>query len=266
MKAAVIAVALMMPAAAWADDKPTTERDYCPARPGLGTPACTMAPGRVSIETSLADWTLDKQGDDRTDTVLIGGSLIRMGLTDTIEAQIGWTPAGIVRDRSGGSVSRATRTGDVTLGLKANLANPDGSGLSVAVQPFVTLPAGRTPVGAGDWSSGVAVPVTFDLSKTVNLEFTPEIDAAVDQDGRGRHLAMSGVFGVGVAATGKLTVTLEDEVIRDDDPSGSTTQDLVSLSLAWMARDDLQVDVGAVAGLDRNSPDAELYIGIARRF
>jgi hypothetical protein len=266
VKAALIAVALMLPGIAWAEDKPSGERDYCPARPGLGTPACTMAPGRVSVETSLADWTLDKQGSDRTDTVLIGDSLIRIGLTDTIEAQIGWTPMGIVRDRSGGTVSRATRTGDVTLGLKANLANPDGSGLSVAVQPFVTLPVGRTPIGAGDWSTGIAVPVTYDLSKTVNLEFTPEIDAAVDQDGRGRHFAMSGVFGIGVAASDKLTITLEDEVIRDDDPAGKSTQDLASLSIAWMARDNLQVDVGAVAGLDRISPDAEVYVGIARRF
>jgi hypothetical protein len=130
----------------------------------------------------------------------------------------------------------------------------------------VTLPVGRAPVGAGDWSTGVAVPVSFDLSQTVNLQFTPEIDAAVDQDGRGRHFAMSGVFGIGLAASDKLTVTLEDQVIRDDDPAGESTRDLVSLSLAWSARDNLQVDVGAVAGLDRNSPDAELYIGIARRF
>lgn len=263
MKTALVAVALMLPGVAWADDK---ERDYCPARPGLGTPACTMAPGRVSVETALADWTLDKQGGDRTDTVLIGDSLTRIGLTDTIEAQVGWMPAGYVRDRSGGVVTRATRSGDMTLGLKANFASPDGSGLSIAVQPFVTVPVGRTPVGAGDWSTGVAVPATFDLSQAVNFEFTPEIDAAVDQDGRGRHLAMSGVAGIAVAASDALTITLEDEVVRDDDPAGRTTQDLVSLSLAWMARDDLQLDIGAVAGLDRRSPDAELYFGLSRRF
>src|SRR3954467_11877001 len=59
------AVALLVPAVAHAGDQ---DRDYCPARPGLGTPACTMAPGQVSVETSLGDWTLDKQRGDRTDT------------------------------------------------------------------------------------------------------------------------------------------------------------------------------------------------------
>jgi hypothetical protein len=259
----LFAAALLVPTIAHADDQ---NRDYCPARPGLGTPACTMAPGQVSVETSLGDWTLDKQGGDRTDTVLIGDTSVRIGLTDTVEAQVGWTPLGIVRERIGRAVDRTTRAGDATLGLKANLRNPDGSGLSIAVQPFVTLPVGRAPIGAGDWGAGLVVPVTYDLSKTVSLEVTPEVDAAVDQDGRGRHLAYSSVIGVGVALNDALTFTLEDQLIRDQDPSGSTTQDLASASLAWMPRKTLQLDIGAVAGLDRNAPDVELYAGIARRF
>ena len=257
------ATALFVPAIAHAGDQ---DRDYCPARPGLGTPACTMAPGQVSVETSLGDWTLDKQGGDRTDTVLIGDTSARIGLTDTVEAQVGWTPLGIVRERAGGAVDHTARTGDATLGIKANLRNPDGSGLSIAVQPFVTLPVGRAPIGAGDWGAGLVVPVTYDLSKTVNLEVTPEVDVAVDQDGRGRHLAYSGVVGLGVALNDALTFTLEDQLVRDEDPSGSTTQDLASASLAWMPRKTLQLDIGAVAGLDRNAPDVEIYAGIARRF
>ena len=79
MKAAWLAIALVVPAAAHADDQ---DRDYCPARPGLGTPACTMAPGTVSVETSLADWTLDTQGGDRTDTVSIGDTSVRIGISD----------------------------------------------------------------------------------------------------------------------------------------------------------------------------------------
>jgi hypothetical protein len=79
---------------------------------------------------------------------------VRIGLSDTIEAQIGWTPLGFVRDRIGSTIGRATRTGDVTLGLKANFAHPDGKGFAIAAQPFVTLPTGRPPIGAGDWAQG----------------------------------------------------------------------------------------------------------------
>lgn len=263
MKGALLLAGLLVASPAWADDQ---DRDYCPARPGLGSPACTMSPGRVSIETSLGDWTLDKQPGERTDTVLIGDTQLRIGLSDSVEAQIGWTPVGFVRDRTGGTIDRATRTGDVTLGLKANFAHPDGKGFSIAAQPFVTLPVGRPPVGAGDWGAGLVVPITYDLSDTVNLEVTPEIDAAVDQDGHGRHFAASTVVGLGFALNDKLTLTVEGQALRDDDPSGRTTQGLASASFAYMATKDLQLDVGGVAGLTGDAPDVELYAGIARRF
>jgi len=259
--AAVAAILIAMPAAA--QDK---LRDYCPTRPGLGTPACTIDPGHVSVETSFADWTLDKQGGDRTDTVLIGDTLVRIGLGDTIEAQIGWTPAGFVRERSGGMVDRATRVGDARLGLKANLASPDGSGFSAAVQPFVTLPVGRQPVGAGDWGAGVVVPLTYDLSKTVNIQFVPELDAAVNESGQGRHVAASAVVGMSVELNEKLTVELENQVLRDDDPTGKTWQDSAALSFAYKAGDSLQFDVGGIAGLNRDTPDFELIAGVSRRF
>ena len=244
------------------------ERDYCPTRPGLGTTPCTIAPKRVSVETALGDWTLDDQPDQRTDTVLIGDTLIRVGLTDSIEAQIGWTPYGHVRtrDKTTGTIDTAGRVGDVTLGAKANLLHPDGSGLSIALQPFVTLPVGRAPVGSGDWGAGAVVPVTYDLSDTFNLQSTSEIDAAVDADGQGRHLAYSEVIGLQAKLLPKLSGTIEAQVVRDEDPAGGTTQGLASASLAWMATDDTQLDLGAVAGLNHDAPDVELYVGVSRRF
>jgi hypothetical protein len=263
MKKIACALLLLVPVAAFAED-----RDYCPTRPGLGTTPCTIAPGRVSVETALADWTLEQDSTQRTDTVLVGDTFVRLGLTDSIEAQFGWTPFGHVRtrDKLAGTVDSANRVGDVTLGLKANLLHPDGSGVSVAVQPFVTLPVGRAPVGAGDWGAGVVMPVTFDLSDSVNFATTTEADAAVDQDGRGRHFAASETLGLGFKLSKALTATVEAQVLRDEDPAGPTTQGLASLSLAWMAKDDLQIDVGGVAGLNRGAPDIELYLGISRRF
>ncbi|WP_176495314.1 transporter [Sphingomonas sp. HMP6] len=244
------------------------ERDYCPTRPGLGTTPCTIAPKRVSVETALVDWTLDDQPDARSDTVLIGNTFVRVGLTNSIEAQIGWTPYGNVRtrDKNTQAIDTAGRAGDVTLGMKANLLNPDGSKLSIAVQPFATVPVGRAPVGAGDWGAGVVVPATYDLSETLNLASTSEIDAKVDEDGSGRHFAYSEVIGLEVKLSKTLSATIEGQVLRDEDPGGRTTQGLASASLAWSAQDDLQLDVGAVAGLNRAAPDVELYLGVSRRF
>lgn len=254
---------LLLATPSWAAD-----RDYCPTRPGLGTTPCTISPGRVSVETGLTDWTLDDQPDQRTDTVLIGDTLARLGVTDAVEVQLGWTPYGHVRtrDKATNAVDSAGRIGDVTLGFKANLKNPDGKGFSIAVQPFATLPLGRAPVGAGDWGAGVVVPVTYDLGERFNLQSTSEADAAVNSSGQGRHFAVSQVIGLGIKLSDKVSGTVEAQVVRDEDPAGKTTQVLASSALAWMPKDNLQLDIGAVAGLNRDAPTVELYVGISRRF
>jgi hypothetical protein len=243
-------------------------RDFCGDRPGIGTPACTVDRGHLQIEAGLGDWTLDRQPDSRTDTILAGAVAVRYGLTDSLEARIGWTGYGHerVRDRMTGGVSRQSGVGDVTLGLKQNLSNPDGSGLSIALLPFATLPVGRQPVGAGDWGAGMLIPVTYELSDTIQLGFTPEVDAEVDEDGDGRHLAYSGVVELNDKLNDALTATLEYQALRDRDPAGHETRQIAGLSLAWEAKRQLQLDIGSNIGLNHAAPDMELYVGISRKF
>ena len=239
------------------------ERDFCPERPGLNTPPCIVDAGHLSVETSLADWTIDKQGGDRTDTVLIADTLLRIGVTDAVEARIGWTPFGHQYERGAMAVDRV---GDVTLGLKASLLHPDGKGLSIAVLPYVTLPVGRPPIGAGDWGGGVLLPLSYDLSDAVQVAATGEVDAAVDGDGDGRHLAYSGTAGLNFQLTDALTLTGEAQVERDRDPGGHATHALASVSLAVKAGKNLQFDVQCDAGLNRDTPDFEVLGGVAARF
>ncbi|QNE33446.1 transporter [Sphingomonas sp. NBWT7] len=244
------------------------ERDYCAARPGLGTPACTMAPGRVSVEIAIADWQRDDSGDVRDDLVTLAETQLRIGLTETSEAVIGWAPFGRQRTRNAasGGVTRESGVGDVYLGLQANLANPDGSGFSIAVQPFVTVPIGGAPLGVGDWGAGILVPVSYDVSDALKLEFTGEANVVPDADGHGRHAAYSGTVGLDVVLGEAVETTIEVQGLRDRDPTQRATQWLGALSFDWKPTDDLQLDVGANVALDADAPDAEIYVGIARRF
>ena len=261
-----LSVALLSFAALYATSASAQDREYCPERPGLDTPACTIAPGKISVETSIADWTRDDQPGSREDSILFGDTLVRVGVSDTIEARIGWTPFGHDRMRDATGVDAVNGVGDVSLGMKANLLNPDGSGVSVSVLPFVTLPVGRSSIGAGDWGAGFLVPLTYELSDSLSLDLTPEINAAVDQDGNGRHLAYSSTAGLAVKVSKDFTLTGEVQALRDNDPDQHATEALAALSLAWKANDDLQFDIFGAAGLNDNTPDARVYAGISRRF
>lgn len=260
MKHGLLAAALLA-APALAQD-----RDLCTDRPGLGTPACTVQPGKVVVETALADWALDKSAGTRSDTVLVGDTLVRIGVGERIELQVGWTPFGYSRERAGAIVDKASRSGDVTLGAKFNFAHPDGSGFSVALQPQVTLPTGRRPIGAGDWGASFILPISYDLSDTVQLQASPELDAAVDDDGDGRHTAYGGTVGLGVSLNDAVNAALEAQVIRDRDPAGHSTQAYGGLSVAWQTSADFQFDAGANLGLNRASDDFEIYAGLSKRF
>lgn len=243
-------------------------RDFCPDRPGLGTPPCTIDPGHFDVELGLADWTRDRSPDSRTDTIEAGQLLVRIGLTDSLEGQIGWTAFGHVRvrDRVTGAAAAASGVGDLSIALRQNLVNPDGSGFSLAAMPFATLPTGNDVLGAGDWTAGLLVPVSYDLGSGVQLGLTAQVEAAADEDRSGRHLAYGGVAGVSLPLSDAVGATFEIAARRDEDPSGHATEWLAGLSAGWMADEDLQLDAGANLGLSAAAPDLQLYIGVSRRF
>jgi hypothetical protein len=257
------AAALLAAAPAAAQDK---LRDFCPDRPGLGTPPCTFDPGHGDIEIGLVDWTLDRQAGSRTDTFVLGDSLLRYGVTSNTELQLGWTAFGAQRQRDPSGVSRSSGTGDVRVALRRNLLHPDGSGLSVAVMPYAGLPTGGRTIGAGTWRAGMLVPVTYQLPHDLQLDFTGRIEAEPNASRRGRHLAYGGVFGLDVPVAKTLTGTAELSVQRSLDPAGHATPVIGAVSLAWMAKPSLQLDVGANKGISGGAPAWELYGGIARRF
>ncbi|WP_442681159.1 transporter [Sphingomonas sp. ASY06-1R] len=265
MKALLAVAALLAATPALADDQ---LRELCSERPGLNTPPCIVDQGHLQVEVGLGDWTLDKQPDSRTDTIVAGEILARYGITPTTEVRLGWTAFGHVRtrDRATGMIERTSGTGDVSVGVKQSLIHPDGDGFSVALLPHATLPTGRNQVGAGDWGAGLLIPVNYDLSETLKLEVTPEIDAAVNESGHGRHTAYGSAAGLGVKLSEKWSVSVESQLLRDRDPSGHSTQALGGVFAAYQPKDRLQFDVGAQTGLNHASPDVELYFGVTERF
>lgn len=244
------------------------ERTYCPARPGLGTTSCTIEPGHVSLEVGLASWERDPSTDARSDTIVFGDTFVRAGMTTDTEVSVAWTAYthSRTRDRVTGAIERSQGVGDVTLALKRNLVHPAGDGFSLALQPYWTLPVGSGDIGAGDWAAGLVVPLSYDLGHGLSLAGTTEVGAATDGDRHGRHFLASQIVGLGVAIGNQVNLTGEVEALRDEDPAGHTTEAFAALSVAWAPSKDLQLDLGAVAGLNAHSPDLQLYAGVSRRF
>lgn len=246
---AVMGLLLALPA--FAD-----EAAFCPERPGQTTPPCVMVPGQTMFESGIASWSRMTDAGTPSSQWIIGDLLLRQGLGHQTELQFGWQ----MLSRQSGS---AWRSGDVTIGLLHNFAAMDGP---VAAQVFATLPSGQEPAGAGDWGAGARLPIALEIGEDWSLGLTPEVDAAVNATGHGRHLALGGAIGLGRSLATNLSASADLSLFRDRDPDGSTTSAVTSISLAWQTGADTQLDLGLAAGLNRHSLERQAYVGFAHRF
>jgi hypothetical protein len=262
MTRALVVAALLAATPAWADDDPR----FCVNRPSIVDTPCTVEPGRVLLEVGAVDWTLDKQHRTREDTIQIGDMQARIGFADHAEFQLSWTAYAHDRLRTTGMVSTAEGVGDVRLAVRRNLVHPDGSGFSVALEPYVTVPVGGRAIGAGEWGFGAALPLNYDLSDRAALQFTGSLDAVPDQDRSGRHFSSSGAVGLSYELLTSVFAVGEVQVTADDDPIGHTTQSVAAASLAWQPTKVTQLDLFVGAGLNRDTPDVQVAVGGAILF
>ena len=263
-KQACLLIGLGMSGPALADDEPR----FCPSRPSLGSSACTTEPGQVHLEVSAVDWQSDHTLSKRDTSVLVGDFQTRIGVGPTTEAQIGWTPYGHDRssDELSGSINGQAGVGDLTLGVRQNLRNPGGQGLSFGIEGSVTLPTGRGPIGGGDWGASLDVPVSYRVSGLLSVSVTAEADAAVDEDRSGRHFAGDVIATAGIHPAKNLTFYTEAEGLRDDDPAGHTTQFYAAEGAALKTSAKLSLWTEAVAGLNSDSTDIRIFSGFTILF
>jgi len=237
------------------------ERDFCANRPGIGTPACTLAPGSAMLETGVSEWDRSRDASGTDNSTTLGQFLLRVGVSDSAEVQFGLDSYTLDRsfDRAGHLVARSSEAGDAFFAVRRGLAGPNGP---LAIEGFVSTPANDTR----QWSAGLLLPAGIELPAGFQLALTPEADLAPDADRHGRHLAYGGVVGLSHALATDLTAGGELAAFEDADPAGHSLDARLSGSLAWQVSPRLQVDFEADAGLSAGAPDTAVMIGFADRF
>jgi hypothetical protein len=247
--------ALVLGAPAKAENAP-----ICTDRPAKANAVCTVPAGKLQLESNVADWVRIDAGDAKADIWQVGGSVLKLGLTDHSDLQLGFTP--YVDIDSG--PNHLSGVGDVTLRYKHRLTGGDAR-VQVAVIPFIKLPTARHDIGNGKVEGGLAVPVSTALGKAT-LTFGPELDLLTDSDGDGRHPQLVNLINIAGSVAPKLTLAAELWTATNFDPADAVTQLSADAALAYLVTDNFQLDAGANLGLNRDTPDMELYAGFSIRF
>ena len=257
--ALAIAVGVFSSKAAVADTQP-----ICADRPGNATPTCTVPPGMVQIETGLADWTHDHVAGVTTDTLAIASTAFKYGLSDRWNVELDVAPYNWQRVSAGGLRQSDSSFGDLVVRSKFRLTS--GNGIQVAIDPAVKVPTAARPIGNRRWEAKIAVPIDYSIPKTsFNVAVGPELDWLADNIGSGHHVAMVQVIGLGWQASSKLNLSGDLWGQWNWDPSGTVRQASAGAAAAYLVNNDLQLDAGANFGLNRTTPDVELYTGLSVR-
>ena len=100
----------------------------------------------------------------------------------------------------------------------------------------------------------------------MTLALTSELGWRADFDGRGHHAGFSQVVELGFAASSRLSLSAELWGAWNWDPDVTGKQ----VSAEWLGRllvgDTIQLDAGANFWLNRQTPDVQIYAGVAKRF
>lgn len=243
----------------------TAEPPICTDRPTRANVACTVPAGRVQIESDVSAWTMMRGGGDRTDVVAPLNPVVKLGLDDATDVEANFPPLLLVRTRNAGGVERRRGIGDLTLRIKHRLTAAN-TNAQVALIPFVKAPIAKRGIGNRRWEGGLVVPVQFNLPEQTTLTFGPEIDLLADADGRGRHVQLVGLVNLSRALTPRLTAYAELWTAQNYDPAATVRQHSADAALAYLLTPTLQIDMGANIGLNRVTPDMQVYAGISTRF
>lgn len=237
----------------------------CPDRPGKASAACTVPAARWQIELGLADWSLTKSANERTELTSFASTTVKFGLSNSSDVEVAVTPHERLASTGSLGFRPISGFGDIILRYKQRLT-PLSASMQLAIFPFVKLPAATGPLGNGKIEGGLIVPVSFNLGGPVTMTLGPELDLLANADGRGMHVAVVNVVNFSAPLGRRLTLSGELWGNLNRDPGGVVRQASMDGAVAYAVSHGFQLDAGANFRLSGDTPNVELYGGMSVRF
>lgn len=237
----------------------------CTDRPGKANAVCTVPAGQWQLESSPVIWARTEVDGTETKMLTLGSTVVKYGMSDRSDLQLGFVPYAHAEVRAGGIKSNVAAVGDLTVRYKQGLT-AGNMPIQVAAIPFIKLPTADKDIGNGKIEGGLAVPISFATSGSLTVVLGPELDLLADSDGGGRHLAMVNTVNLSGPVADGVTLYGELWAMTNFDPADTVTLASADVAIAYLATDRLQLDLGANMGLSRTTADVEIYAGVSVRF
>lgn len=242
-------------------------------RPGFSNTAFLVPRGHAHIELGHI-YSYDQEGHNETQSHLIPGTSLRMGLLDDLELRVGWSGMSLTESKFR-DVSPGGRTftnhqhddgaTDMSVGFKAPiLKHTDTNHLpNLSMVPSLSIPTGTDNKTSGD------VDPTFQLAW--NYPVTSKFlvygvgSIASISDSEGRFAQATGSLAGSYTVTDKLSFFIEYFGIFPS-TRNSDCQHNINGGPVFLINDNMQLDLAVGMGLNEEAPDFFINWGFSIRF
>jgi len=202
---------------------------------------------------------------DKSQDWTIVDPTLKLGLTNTINAEPQVTPYESIVTKASDNSSSASVLGDSFARLKINVLGDDRGAVAVALLPYVKIPTARSGLGNGSVEGGLIVPISISAPGGFTVIVMPEGDYLKDAVGGGYHVAFDFLINVSHALDPRWTLYGE---IFTTQSFQTQYQSIYTLdtALTYALTPNMQLDFGGNFSLNGVAPKTQLYAGLSQRF
>ena len=244
-------------------------------RPDQTESAVVVGPGRYQLEVGMT-FTRDDEAGIRSEVFEGPGTLLRIGLTETVELRLGM--AGYLDEdvRSAAGRQSENALGDGEIGLKWVLANERGRRPQMAVLVSTSVPIGGDAFTSDEFDPEVRLALSHTLTDRVGLGYNlgvgwesspgtePETVASYFYT-VALGIALSERWGFFLELYGSLA---DEESVLDGAGTLQDIDDVHAFDGGWTyaLTDRMQLDLAAGLGLSDSADDRFISLGLSIRW
>jgi hypothetical protein len=240
-------------------------RSFNTDRPPKANSPYTVDAGHFQYETDIAVFGYSDTGGVKTQDWTVFDPTLKLGLTNTIDAELQITPYESVTTKSAAVTTRLSGLGDSFARLKINVLGDDHGAVALALLPYVKLPTAQSGLGNGRVEDGVILPLSFSAPDSFTVIVMPEGDYLKDIADSGYHGAVDFLVNVSHPLNQRWTWYSEAFTSHSFQAQDRPLYTLDG-ALTCALKPNVQLDFGGNFSLNDVGPRAQLYAGLSQRF
>jgi hypothetical protein len=240
-------------------------RSFSTDRPPKANSPYTVDAGHFQYETDIAVFGYGNTDGVKTQDWTVVDPTLKLGLTNTIDAELQITPYQSVVTKSDGNTTRVSGIGDVFARLKINVLGDDQGAVAVALLPYIKLPTAQSGLGNGKVEGGLILPISFGAPGGFTVIVMPEGDYLKNAADSGYHAALDFLINVSHPLDKRWTFYTEAFTTQSFH-AGDRPIYTLDEAFTYALTPNLQLDFGGNFSLNDVAPRAQLYAGLSQRF